>query len=122
MKKCLVVDDSRVIRKVARKILEELNFEIEEAEDGAGALEACRQNMPDAILLDWTLPNMSGVEFLRALRREDGGNKPVVLMCTSENDVAQVTEAVSVGVNEYVLKPFDRKSIESKLSDAGLLR
>jgi two-component system chemotaxis response regulator CheY len=122
MKKCLVVDDSRVIRKVARKILEELNFEIEEAEDGAGALEACRENMPDAILFDWGMPNMSGVEFLRVLRREDGGNKPVVLMCTSENDVAQVTEAVSAGVNEYVLKPFDRKSIESKLSDAGLLR
>jgi len=122
MKKCLVVDDSRVIRKVARKILEELNFEIEEAEDGAGALEACRENMPDAILFDWGMPNMSGVEFLRVLRRENGGNKPVVLMCTSENDVAQVTEAVSAGVNEYVLKPFDRKSIESKLSDAGLLR
>lgn len=122
MKKCLVVDDSRVIRKVARKILEELNFEIEEAEDGAGALEACRQNMPDAILLDWSMPNMSGVEFLRALRRENGGAKPVVVMCTSENDVAQVTEAVGAGVNEYLLKPFDRKAIEAKFSDAGLLR
>lgn len=122
MKKCLVIDDSRVIRKVARKILEELNFEIEEAEDGAGALEACRTNMPDAILLDWSLPNMSGIEFLRALRRESNGSKPVVVMCTSENDVAVVTEAVGAGVNEYVLKPFDRKSIESKLNDAGLLR
>ena len=122
MKKCLVVDDSCVIRKVARKILEELNFEIEEAEDGPGALESCRENMPDAILLDWGLPNMSGVEFLRALRRENDGAKPVVLMCTSENDVAQVTEAVSAGVNEYVLKPFDRKTIETKFHEAGLLR
>jgi len=122
MKKCLVVDDSRVIRKVARKILEELSFEIEEAEDGPGALESCRQNMPDAILLDWSLSNMTGIEFLRALRRETGGAKPVVVMCTSENDVAQVTEAMGAGVNEYLLKPFDRKTIETKFADAGLLR
>jgi two-component system chemotaxis response regulator CheY len=122
MKKCLVVDDSRVIRKVARKILEELNFEIDEAEDGAVALEACRQKMPDAILLDWGMPNMSGIEFLRALRREAGGAKPVVVMCTSENDVSQVTEAVGAGANEYLLKPFDRKTVEAKFAEAGLLR
>jgi two-component system chemotaxis response regulator CheY len=122
MKKCLVVDDSRVIRKVARKILEELKFEIDEAEDGAAALEACRQAMPDAILLDWGMPNMSGLEFLRALRRENGGAKPVVVMCTSENDVSQVTEAVGAGANEYLLKPFDRKTVEAKFAEAGLLR
>lgn len=122
MKKCLVVDDSRVIRKVARKILEELKFEIDEAEDGAAALEACRQKMPDAILLDWGMPNMSGLEFLRALRRENGGTKPVVVMCTSENDVSQVTEAVGAGANEYLLKPFDRKTVEAKFAEAGLLR
>ena len=122
MKKCLVVDDSRVIRKVARKILEELKFEINEAEDGAAALEACRETMPDAILLDWGMPNMSGLEFLRALRRENGGTKPVVVMCTSENDVSQVTEAVGAGANEYLLKPFDRKTVEAKFAEAGLLR
>lgn len=122
MKKCLVIDDSRVIRKVARKILEELDFEIEEAEDGAAALETCRQNMPDAILLDWGMPNMSGVEFLRALRRENNGAKPVVVMCTTENDVAQVIEAVNAGANEYLLKPFDHKAIASKFAEAGLLR
>jgi len=122
MKKCLVVDDSRVIRKVARKILEELKFEIDEAEDGAAALEACRETMPDAILLDWGMPNMSGLEFLRALRRENGGAKPVVVMCTSENDVSQVTEAVGAGANEYLLKPFDRKTVEAKFAEAGLLR
>ena len=76
MKHCLVVDDSRVVRKVARKILEELKFEISEAEDGAIALAACRSGMPDAILLDWNMPNMSGIEFLKALRQETGGDKP----------------------------------------------
>jgi two-component system chemotaxis response regulator CheY len=120
MKKCLVVDDSRVIRKVARKILEELNFEIDEAEDGATALAACRATMPDAILLDGHMPNMSGVEFLRALRRETGGNKPVVVFCVIENDVGEITEAVGAGANEYLLKPFDRDVVKEKFADAGL--
>jgi two-component system chemotaxis response regulator CheY len=120
MKKCLVVDDSRVIRKVARKILEELNFETDEAEDGVAALEACREKMPDVILLDGHMPNMSGVEFLRALRRETGGNKPVVVFCTAENDVAEITEAVGAGANEYLLKPFDREVVKATLADAGL--
>ncbi len=120
MKKCLVVDDSRVIRKVARKILEELNFETGEAEDGVAALEACRKQMPDAILLDGQMPNMSGMEFLRALRRETGGNKPVVVFCTTENDVAEITEATGAGANEHMLKPFDREIVKAKLADVGL--
>jgi two-component system chemotaxis response regulator CheY len=120
--KCLIVDDSRVIRKVARKILEDLKFQIEEAEDGASALESCRQAMPEAILLDVSMPSMSGVEFLRALRREDGGEKPVVVMCGCENDVALVTEAAAAGVDEYLLKPFDRRMLEATFAQAGLLR
>ncbi|MGQ0742399.1 MAG: response regulator [Alphaproteobacteria bacterium] len=122
MMKCLVVDDSRVIRKVARKILEEFRFQIEEAEDGASALEACRQNMPEAILLDSCMPGMSSVEFLRALRRENGGEKPVVVMCGCENDVALVTDAAAAGVDEYLLKPFDRRTLEATFAEAGLLR
>ena len=80
MKHCLIVDDSRVIRKVARKILEDLQFTIDEAEEGGAALELCRRSMPDAVLLDGHMPNMSGIEFLRALRREMGGAKPVVVL------------------------------------------
>ena len=70
MKSCLVVDDSRVIRKVARRILEDLNFQIDEAADGLEALNSCRRKMPDAILLDWNMPVMSGIDFLRQLRRD----------------------------------------------------
>jgi len=92
MKKCLIVDDSRVIRKVARKILEELKFGVDEAEDGAAALEICRRKMPDAILLDWNMPTMSGVDFLRALRREPSGGKPIVVYCTTENDLTVITD------------------------------
>lgn len=121
MKHCLIVDDSRVIRKIARKILEELKFSVEEAEEGAGALEMCRRKMPDGILLDWYLPNMSGLEFLRALRREPAGSKPVVVFCTSENDIAHITEAIGSGANEYILKPFDRELVEAKFQEAGLI-
>ena len=120
MKKCLIVDDSRVIRKVARKILEDLKFEILEADDGASALETCRSTMPDAILLDDNMPTMTGVEFLRQLRREDNGAKPVVVFCTSENDLAQIAEAVGAGANEHLMKPFDRDGVKTVLAGAGL--
>ena len=122
MKMCLVVDDSRVIRKVARKILEELQFECVEAGDGLEALEACRKQMPDAILLDWNMPVMNGLDFVKALRREEGGDQPVVVFCTTENDMAHITEALRAGADEYVMKPFDGDIIESKFQQTGLLR
>jgi two-component system chemotaxis response regulator CheY len=121
MKHCLIVDDSRVTRKVARKILEDLEFTIEEAEEGGAALELCRRSMPDAVLLDGHMPNMSGIEFLRALRREAGGAKPIVVLCTTENDIAYITEAIGAGANEYVLKPFNREIVQAKFTEAGLL-
>ena len=77
--------------------------------------------MPDAILLDWNMPNMSGIEFLRALRREPGGNKPIVVFCTTENDIAEITEAIGAGANEYLLKPFDRDLVKAKLDEVGLV-
>jgi len=120
MKSCLVVDDSRVIRKVACRIMNDLGFETAEAEDGITALESCRAHMPEMILLDWSMPNMSGVEFLKALRREREGAKPVVVFCTTENDVAHITEAMGAGANDYVMKPFDRDSLAAKLADVGL--
>jgi two-component system chemotaxis response regulator CheY len=121
MKQCLIVDDSRVIRKVARRILEDLRFETDEAEDGAAALDICRRSMPDAILLDWNMPNMSGIEFLRTLRSEPGGGKPVVVFCTTENDIAHITEAIGAGANEYVLKPFNSEIVLAKFTEAGLM-
>ena len=77
--------------------------------------------MPDVILLDWQLPNMTGVEFLRSLRRQDNGAHPVVVLCTTENDVSQIAEAMKAGANDYLMKPFDRASLEKKLAEAGLL-
>jgi two-component system chemotaxis response regulator CheY len=121
MKSCLIVDDSRVVRKVARRILEELEFAIEEAADGQLAMAACERQMPDAILLDWNMPVMNGIDFLRALRRMQGGAAPVVVFCTTENDIRHIQEAVSAGANEYIMKPFDTDIIQAKFQQVGLL-
>ena len=121
MKSCLVVDDSKVVRSVARKILESLGFAIEEAANGQEALDACVKAMPEAVLLDWNMPVMSGIEFLRKLRALDGGESPVVVFCTTENDMAHIQEALGAGANEYIMKPFDSEIVESKFLQVGLL-
>lgn len=121
MKNCLVVDDSSVIRKVARRILEDLNFEITEAEDGKVALTECQARMPDAILLDWNMPVMDGLEFLSELRNMPEGEKPQVVFCTTENDVGHIARAIRAGANEYIMKPFDRDIVQAKFQEVGLI-
>lgn len=121
MKRCLIVDDSRVVRKVASRIIKDLQFEVSEAGDGAQALEKCREQMPDAVLLDWNMPVMNGLDFLRSLRREEGGKEPVVVFCSTENDADHIGEAVRSGADEFVMKPFDADIIKSKFSEAGLI-
>ena len=121
MKTCLVVDDSSVIRKVARRILEGLNFEIIEAEDGEKAMEVCKRGLPDAVLLDWNMPVMDGHEFLRNLRMMPNGEKPKVVFCTTENDVAHIARALHAGANEYIMKPFDKEIVTAKFQEVGLI-
>lgn len=118
---CLVVDDSRVVRKVARRIVEDLGFSCEEAEDGQKAYDSCASKMPDAILLDWNMPIMSGIEFLEKLRAMPSGDAPKVIFCTTENDMAHIARAMNAGANEYIMKPFDSEIIESKFSQIGLI-
>jgi two-component system chemotaxis response regulator CheY len=121
MKTCLVVDDSSVIRKVARRILEGLDFQILEAETGEEAIESCKRQLPDAILLDWNMPKMDGYDFLRVLRRLPGGDGPKVVFCTTENDVAHIARALHAGANEYIMKPFDKDIVEAKFQEVGLI-
>jgi two-component system chemotaxis response regulator CheY len=121
VKLCLVVDDSRVVRKVARRILEDLGFEVAEAGDGVEALAWVRTTLPDVVLLDWNMPSMNGLEFLRQLRREPGGDAPRVVFCSVENDLDRIREALDEGANEYIMKPFDGDIVASKLALAGAL-
>ncbi|WP_142849954.1 PleD family two-component system response regulator [Telmatospirillum sp. J64-1] len=121
MKSCLIVDDSKVIRMVAKKILTELSFATVEAEDGQVALDACKKAMPDAVLLDWNMPVMNGIDFLRELRKLPEGGKPVVVFCTTENDIEHIQEAISAGANEYIMKPFDSEILQTKFAQVGLL-
>ena len=120
MRSCLVVDDSKVIRKVARHILETLEFSVDEAEDGREALTRCEAACPTSILLDWNMPVMSGMEFLRALRQTDRAAQPKVVFCTTENDIAHIRAAIEAGADEYVMKPFDRETLQSKLQIVGV--
>jgi two-component system chemotaxis response regulator CheY len=121
MKTCLIVDDSRVVRKVARKIFEELSFTCDEAEDGQKAYDACSKAMPEVILLDWNMPVMNGIEFLRKLRVMPGGEAPKVVFCTTENDMSFIQEALSAGASEYIMKPFDKDIVQGKLLQIGAL-
>lgn len=121
MNQALVVDDSAVIRKVARRIFEGLQFETAEAEDGEKALHACAFLMPDVILLDWNMPVMDGFAVLRGLRKLPGGRKPSVLFCTTERDVAHIARAMHAGANDYMMKPFNRTILQGKLEELGLI-
>lgn len=118
---CLVVDDSRVVRKIARRILEELSFQIIEAENGERALDACRRAMPTAVLLDWNMPLMDGHEFLLHLRRLPGGDLPKVVFCTTENNIDHISRALQAGADEYIMKPFDKDIIAAKFNEVGLI-
>ena len=121
MKRCLIVDDSRVIRRVASKIIQDLGFDVDEAENGRKALNAMTIRMPDLILVDWEMPVMDGIEFTQSLRKLPGGNKIVVIFCTTENEAPQIRQALEAGADEYIMKPFDSEIVRSKLVLLGLL-
>lgn len=120
-KVCLIVDDSRAIRSVARCMLEQLGFATREASNGHEALEVCRQHMPDMVLLDRNMPGLDGIGCVRALRALPGGHQPKVIFCSSESSSDGIVEAIAAGANEYIMKPFDREILELKLAMAGAL-
>lgn len=121
MTTCLIVDDSSTIRKITRKIIEEFGFSCSEAEDGLQARDACGRVMPDVIILDWNMPNMNGLEFLRALRTMENGQHPQVLFCTTESGMDFVQSGMEAGANEYIMKPFDKDIMAMKFMQLGLL-
>ena len=122
MKHCLIVDDSAVIRKVASRILDGLSMRVSEAEDALQGLTVCREVMPDAIILDTTMPGLDSVAFLKNLRGMPDGTRPKVVLCAVDNDVGQIARAMHAGADGYMLKPFDRELVTAKLEEVGVVR
>lgn len=121
MKACLITDDSKVVRKLARRIFEDLGFTCREAADGQEALKSCSEAMPEVMLMDWNMPMMNGVDCIRQLRQMPGGKTPKVIFCTTENDLAHIQTAIEAGADEYIMKPFDSDIIKDKLQVTGAL-
>lgn len=116
-----MVDDSRVVRKIACKILEEMNIKVVEANDGHEAMTKCGEAMPDVIITDWNMPNMNGLEFLKWLRGTKEGKTPKVIFCSVESSKDKIAKAIKTGADEYIIKPFDAEIIREKFQIAGIL-
>lgn len=119
-KSCLIVDDSRAIRAVARELLQTLGFNTTEAVNGLDAIASCRRQMPDMILLDRNMPQLDGIGCVRAVRQLPGGRQPKVIFCSTDSSPNGIAEAIAAGADEYIMKPFDREILELKLSMVGI--
>ncbi len=115
--RALVVDDSRAVRMIIGQILGELGMDVIEAANGRDALEQIKRNSGvELLLVDWNMPEMNGIDFIRAVRSDGAYDAVRVLMVTSESQGAQVNEALSAGANEYLMKPFNKEVLVAKLN------
>lgn len=121
MKSCLVVEDSPIIREIACRLIREIGLEALDAENAGDAVEMCRDNNLDVVLLDWDLPSMGALDFLRGAANLDADKKPAIILCATENDIQQFTLARAAGAAHHVLKPFDRRSLEEIFAEIGLI-
>lgn len=121
MKIFMIVDDSPVIRRVANRILTDMGFSVVEAEDGAMALEIARREVPDAMLVDWDLGNMTGLEFMEEYNKIPGSHLARILYCTSEIMISDMTKAKRLGAVGFLMKPFNRHILVQKLIETGLI-
>lgn len=121
MKTCIIIEDSEIIREIASRILAELSVEAKEADSASSALQLCRDSGADVVLLDWDLPSLGALDFLRGAAELPPEKRPVIILCATENDPQQFTLARAAGAAHYLLKPFDRQSIESKLAEIGVI-
>ena len=117
----IIVDDNTELRQGLEDHLSQKGFRVSALEDGERISDAINANKPDAILLDWNMPVMNGIDFLRHLRADPGGDRPVVVFCTTENDITAIAQAIESGANEYIMKPFDSEIVQSKFAEVGLV-
>lgn len=117
--KCLVVDDSPIVRRILGVMLTRLGFAVIEADSVQAALAFCEQSHPDLVVVDWNLPDEDGVALVQQLRRLPGGERMKVIMCTIERSVSHIETALSAGADEYITKPFGMDVLETKLGYLG---
>lgn len=120
--RALIIDDSRAMRGILSKILGELGFDTFQASDGMQALERLRESVQfNLALVDWNMPQMSGYEFVQKVRADEAFDDLVLVMVTTETEMAQVVKALEAGANEYIMKPFTKDVLADKLDLLGLL-
>lgn len=120
--RALVIDDSRALRRVMGDLLQDLGFEVSTATHGRDALDNIREHgLPDVALVDWNMPEMDGLEFVHAVRRDAALRKLPLMMVTTETEMDQMVRALAAGANEYVMKPFTKEVIAEKLTLIGIL-
>ena len=117
----LVIDDSRAMRLILGRMLRELGMEVAEAANGRVALDLLDQGLdPGVVLVDWNMPEMTGIEFVAAVRQPPYSSTARIVMVTTETEVPQIAQALACGADEYVMKPFTKESIFEKLQLLGI--
>ena len=124
MNRAMVVDDSRAVRLILSKTLRELGFDVVQAANGREALEIMSRERPEIelALVDWNMPEMTGLELVRSIRGNPSYNGVRLMMVTTETEIEQVAAALEAGANEYMMKPFTREAIEDKLRLLGVIQ
>lgn len=121
MKIVMIADDSPVIRKVARRLLEDMELVVVEAGDGAQAISMCRDNMPDILIVDWDMPGRPGVDVVAEIARMPAAENTAIFYCTSELVIPEMTKAKRAGAKGFLMKPFNRQILLKKFMEFGLL-
>ena len=120
--KALVIDDSKAMRSILKRILKDLGFEVFEAANGQEGLERlAKVGAPDLALVDWNMPEMNGLEFVRAVRSDPAYNNLRLMMVTTETETERVAAALEAGANEYIMKPFPKDALIEKLAMLGII-
>ncbi len=121
MLKCLIADDSKVIRMLLSKIMSNLGMEVMEAADGEEAVEMFKTQQPDLMIMDINLPVMDGMDVVLVVKDTPDVKQPKIILCSLIKDINRIKKALEEGVDDYIMKPFDEEIITSKLSILGMI-